>query len=96
MGATLELIIVGVAVTVALVWAARASWKSVNSKGVCSSCGSADECPLANNPAILAELSKQGRLTNLDSCQPGALSCRELAESLESESPENTVEPGST
>ncbi len=95
MGSTLEMIIIGVAVATALVWAVRAGWKSVKSKGVCSSCGSADECPLVNNPDILAELSRQGQLTNLDSCQPGAISCRELAESLEKESAEKSPEPGS-
>jgi len=96
MGSTLEMIIIGVAVATALVWAVRAGWKSVKSKGACSSCASSGECPIANNPAILAELGRKGRLTNLDSCQPGALSCQELAEELEKESLENTPEPGST
>ncbi len=95
MGSTLEMIIIGVAVATALVWAVRAGWKSVKSKGVCSSCGSAGECPLANNPDALAELSRKGHLPHLDSCQPGTLSCRELAEGLERESSENSPEPGS-
>ncbi len=85
MGSTLEMLVVGVAVTVALIWAGRTGWKSVKSKGGCSSCGSAGECPFVGDPEALAELSKRGQLTNLDSCQPGTISCQELAESLEKE-----------
>jgi hypothetical protein len=83
MGSTLEMIVIGVAVAVALAWAIRAGWNSVKSKGGCSSCGSAGECPLVGDPEALAELSNKGQLTNLDSCQPGATSCQELLESLE-------------
>ena len=86
MGSTLEMIVVGTAVAAALIWAARTGWKSVNTKGGCSSCGSAGECPFVGDPEALAELSKKGQLTNLDSCQPGTISCQELAESLEKES----------
>ena len=86
MGSTLEMIVVGVVVAVAAAWASRAIWESVKSKGVCSSCGSEGECPLAGNTDALAELSNKGRLTNLDSCQPGALSCQELADTLEKKS----------
>ena len=86
MGSTLEIIVVGVIVAVAAAWASRAIWRSVKKQGVCSSCGSSGECPIADNPDALAELSKKGRLTNLDSCQPGALSCQELADTLEKES----------
>ena len=89
MGSTLEMMVVGVVVAIALAWAGRAIWKSVKSKGVCSSCGSAGECPLVGNPDALAELSNKGRLTNLDNCQPGALSCQELADILEKESTSN-------
>ena len=85
MGSTLEMIVVGTAVAVALIWAARAGWKSVKTKGGCSSCGSAGECPFVGDPEALAELSKRGQMTNLDSCQPGTISCQELAESLEKE-----------
>jgi len=90
MGTTLEMTVIGVVVAVAMVWAIRAGWKSVKSKGGCSSCSSADGCPLVGNPDALAELSKKGQLTNLDSCQPGALSCQELADSLEKESSAKT------
>jgi len=41
MGSTLEMLVVGSAVAASLIWAARAGWKSVKSKGGCSSCGSA-------------------------------------------------------
>lgn len=85
MGSTVEMLVVGTAVAAALIWAARAGWKSVKSKGGCSSCGSAGECPFVGDPEALAELSKKGQLTNLDSCQPGTISCQELAESLEKE-----------
>ena len=90
MGSTLEMVIIGVAVAIALVWAIRAGWNSVKTKGGCSSCGSAGECPLVGDPEALAELSKKGQLTNLDSCQPGAISCQELADSLEKESSAKT------
>ena len=90
MGSTLEMVIIGVAVAVALAWAIRAGWNSVKTKGGCSSCGSAGECPLAGDPDALAKLSNSGQLTNLDSCQPGALSCQELVDSLNKESSEKT------
>jgi len=86
MSSTLEMLVVGSAVAASLIWAARAGWKSVKSKGGCSSCGSAGECPFVGDPEALAELSKKGQLTNLDSCQPGTISCQELVESLEKES----------
>ena len=90
MGSTLEMIVVGVVVAIALVWASRAIWRSIKKQGVCSSCGSSGECPIAGNPDALAELSKKGQLTNLDSCQPGTPSCQELADSLEKESTTKT------
>ncbi len=77
MGATLEMIIVGVVVAGALVWAAVAGWRAVKTKGVCSSCGSSGECPIADNPEALAELSQNGQLPHLDNCQPGGPSCQE-------------------
>ena len=86
MSSTLEMLVVGSAVAASLIWAARAGWKSVKSKGGCSSCGSAGECPFVGDPEALAELSKKGQLTNLDSCQPGTISCQELVDSLEKES----------
>jgi len=85
MGSAMEMMIVGVVVAAAIVWVVRVGWKSVKSKGGCSSCGSAGECPFVGDPDALAELSKKGQLTNLDSCQPGTISCQELAESLEKE-----------
>jgi hypothetical protein len=90
MGSTLEMVIIGVAVAIALAWAIRAGWNSVKTKGGCSSCGSVGECPLVGDPEALAELSKKGQLTNLDSCQPGAISCQELADSLEREASAKT------
>jgi hypothetical protein len=57
MGSTLEMIIVGVVVGAALIWAVVAGWRSVKKQGACSSCGSSGECPLANNPEALAELT---------------------------------------
>ncbi len=90
MGSTLEMVVIGAAVAVALTWAIRTGWRSVKSKGGCSSCGSAGECPFVGDPDALAELSKKGQLTNLDSCQPGTLSCQELADSLEKESSAKT------
>jgi hypothetical protein len=82
MSLTLEMVAVGGAVAAAVTWAARAGWKSLRSKGVCSSCGSSGECPIANNPEALAALGQKGQLNHLDNCQPGGLSCQELAESL--------------
>ena len=90
MGSTAELIAVGVIVTVALAWAGRAIWRSVKKQGVCSSCGSSGECPIAGNPDALAELVQKGQSPHLDSCQPGTLSCHELADSLEKESSAKT------
>lgn len=87
MSLTLEMVAVGMAVAVAVAWAARAGWKSLKSQGVCSSCGSSGECPIANNPEALAELSQKGQLNHLDNCQPGGLTCQELAEALEIETP---------
>lgn len=83
MGTTVEILIVGVMVAVALVWAGRVAWRSWRKQGVCSSCGSSGECPVAGNPEALAELSQKGQLTYLDSCQPGTPSCHELADMLE-------------
>lgn len=86
MGTTVEILIVGVVVAVALAWAGRAAWRSWRKQGVCSSCGSSGECPVAGNPDALAELSQKGQLTHLDSCQPGTKSCHELVDALDRES----------
>jgi hypothetical protein len=83
MGSTLEMVIVGVVVGAALIWAGIAGWRAVRQQGTCSSCGSSGECPIAKDPDALAELSKKGQLPHLDSCQPGTFSCQDLAESLE-------------
>jgi hypothetical protein len=85
MSLTLEMVVVGVAVAGAVAWAARAGYKSWKSQGVCSSCGSSGECPIANNPEALAELSQKGQLNHLDNCQPGGPTCQDLAEALERE-----------
>jgi hypothetical protein len=78
----LETVVVGLAVAGAVAWAGRSGWKSVKSQGVCSSCGSSGECPIAKNPGALAELSRKGQLNHLDYCQPGGPSCQEMAEAL--------------
>lgn len=83
MSSTVEMVIVAVVVAVALAWAGRSAWRSWRKQGVCSSCGSSGECPVAGNPDALAELSQKGQLPHLDSCQPGARSCHELADMLE-------------
>jgi len=77
MGSTLEITIVGVAVGAALVWAIWAGWKAVKSRGICTSCGSSGECPLAGHPEAMAELGQKGQLKHLDNRQPGGLSCEE-------------------
>ena len=61
MGSTLEMIVIGVVVGAALIWAIIAGWRSVKKQGACSSCGSSGECPIANNPEALAELGRKGR-----------------------------------
>ena len=48
MSASVEMIVVGVVVLGAVIWAGRAIWKHVHSKKVCSSCGSDGDCPLTN------------------------------------------------
>ncbi|MEN8005862.1 MAG: FeoB-associated Cys-rich membrane protein [Candidatus Krumholzibacteriota bacterium] len=90
MGSILEMVVVIVAVAVALAWAGRAAWRSVRKQGVCSSCGSSGECPIAQDPEVLAEITQKGQLPHLDSCQPGTLTCQELAEALEKESGDKT------
>ncbi len=79
----LETIIIGVLVLSALIWAGRAAYRSVKQTGGCSSCASSGECPLVNNPDALAELTRQGQATPLESCHPETASCTELLESLE-------------
>ena len=83
MSSTVEMLIVGGVVAVALAWSGRAAWRSWRKQGVCSSCGSSGDCPVAGNPEALSELSQKGQLPHLDSCQPGARSCHELADMLE-------------
>ena len=91
MSSTVEILIVGAAVVVALAWAGRAVWRSVRKQGMCSSCGSSGECPVAGNPEALVELGQKGQLTQLDSCQPGTRSCEELAGMMETNrDPENS------
>lgn len=83
MSAGFEAIVIGAVVFVALLWAARAAYRSVKNSGGCSSCASSGECPLANNPEALAELTRQGQATPLESCHPQTASCAELLESIE-------------
>lgn len=86
MSSTVEMLIVGGVVAVALAWAGRAAWRSWRKQGVCSSCGSSGECPVAGNPDALVEIRQKGQLPHLDSCQPGGKTCHELAEALEKDS----------
>ncbi len=78
-----ESIIIGVLVLTALTWAVRAAYRSVKQNGGCSSCSSSGECPLVKNPDALAELTRQGQATPLESCHPETASCFELLESVE-------------
>jgi len=78
-----ESVVIGVLVLGALIWAARAAYRSVSQTGGCTSCSSSGDCPLANNPEALAELTRQGQATPLESCHPETASCAELLESLE-------------
>jgi hypothetical protein len=94
MAAVVELMVVGGAVTAALAWAGRAGWRSWRKQGVCSSCGSSGECPVADNPEALAEIRARGQLSHLDSCQPGTLSCEDLAQALETREDLVTGSPG--
>jgi hypothetical protein len=50
MSSIFEMVIVGVVVAVALVWAGRAAWRSFRKTGGCSSCSSSGECPLVKDP----------------------------------------------
>jgi hypothetical protein len=77
-----EAIVIGTVVLVAVLWAVRAAYRSVNSSGGCSSCSSSGECPLVNNPDALAELTRQGQATPLESCHPQTPSCTELLDSV--------------
>ena len=83
----LETIVIGVLVLSALTWAARAAYRSVKHDGGCSSCASSGECPLVKNPEALAELTRQGQATPLESCHPETASCSELLDSLEEKKP---------
>lgn len=53
-----ETFVVAGIVTVALVWAVRASWRSVRSGSVCSDCADSGSCPLANDPTLLKKLAE--------------------------------------
>ena len=57
MGSTSELVIVGVVVSVALVWAGRSVWRSLHKTGGCSSCSTSGDCPLVKDPEALINLS---------------------------------------
>jgi len=82
MSVGVEAIVIGVLVLGALLWAARAAYRSVKQAGGCSSCASSGECPLVNNPAALAELTRQGQTTPLEACHPETATCAELLDSL--------------
>jgi len=83
MSTGIEAIVIGAIVFIALLWAARAVYRSVKNTGGCSSCASSGECPLVNNPEALAKLVRQGQATPLESCHPQTASCAELLESVE-------------
>lgn len=71
------LIVVGV-VAAAVLWAARAAYRTWRAQGTCSSCGSSGDCPVARNPELLADLTA-GR-----GGKPGdSASCKDLADVLE-------------
>ncbi len=82
MNGGIEAIVIGVVVLGAILWATRAAYRSVKNSGACSSCASSGECPLANNPEALAELTRQGQATPLESCHPQTASCAELLETV--------------
>jgi len=87
MSISVEAVVIGVLVLGALLWAVRSAYRSVKQTGTCSSCSSSGDCPLTNNPEALAELTRQGRTTPLDSCHPQTASCGELVDSLAEKKP---------
>ena len=82
-----ETLVIGVLVLGALLWAARSAYRAVKNTGGCSSCASSGECPLVDNPEALAELTRQGQSTPLDSCHPATAPCGELLDTLEEKKP---------
>ncbi len=69
MSSTMEMILVGVVVLAAGIWAGRSIWKSVRGKGTCSGCASSTDCPLVNQPDSLVQLGK------IEQCGVGSFEC---------------------
>jgi hypothetical protein len=76
-----DLLIVAGVVAGAVLWAARAAYRTWKAQGTCSSCGSSGECPVAKNPELLADLAagKDGKPGQAE----GFASCKDLADVLE-------------
>jgi hypothetical protein len=68
MNVTADIVIVGIVVAGALLWAVRAAYRTWKSQGACSSCGSSGDCPVAKNPKLLEDLTS-GKSTEFTSCQ---------------------------
>ncbi len=83
MNFSVEIVVITVLVLGAVAWAARAAYRSVKGAGGCTSCSSSGECPFVKDPEALAELTRQGQATPLESCHPQSASCAELIDSLE-------------
>lgn len=79
----IEMMVVGVVVTVALAWAGRAIWRSVRGGKGCSSCADSGNCPLQENPQLLEELTSLGPKT----CHPGQTNCKDLLDTLQTRGP---------
>ena len=75
----IERVVVIVVVAVALAWAGRAVWRSVRGGKGCSSCSDSGNCPIAENPELLEELTRRGP----EHCHPGQTSCQDLAQALQ-------------
>lgn len=71
MSSTFEMVIVGVVVAVALIWAGRAAWRSFRKTGGCSSCASSGECPAlkdSETPISLTDIATD--CDRIDSTEP--------------------------
>jgi len=77
MSGTVEILIIGVIVGSAVVWALLSVWRSWRTRQVCSSCASSGECPVMEHPSQLGDLSESVREgdngTVATPCSAGAL-----------------------
>ena len=78
---SIDILVVGVIVAGALLWAGRATFQTVKKQGTCSSCGSSGECPVAKNPELLEDLA--------ESQIPVGASCLDLARPVDGNEPES-------